>query len=227
MTSLHQRSIVLAICLIISVLAGHSFIAAQTHDNRIRKVLFIGDSMTGWLSERLNAYGVENGFEVATVVWDGSTIRKWGNSPKLKSLIESHDPDAVFISLGLNELLEPNPQRQLGSAVDNIITAVGSRPMVWIGPLSWPGKGKGDRLTSWLAAKLGASKYFDSSSLIIQRQGKTNPHPTRQGASLWTDNIVNWLRTNPSLRFPSLDKPTGQQMLRGKSFTYRRMKDPL
>lgn len=76
-------------------------------DGQIKKVLFIGDSMTGWLAERLNAYGAENGFEVSAVIWDGSTIRKWGNAP-LEAIIEREKPDAVFMSLGLNELLERN-----------------------------------------------------------------------------------------------------------------------
>lgn len=31
-------------------------------DAYIKKVLFIGDSMTGWMAERLNAYGRANGF---------------------------------------------------------------------------------------------------------------------------------------------------------------------
>ena len=62
----------------------------------INKVLFIGDSMTGWMAERLNAYGDINGFEVATVIWDGSTIQKWAKSSKLPDIIEETAPDAIF-----------------------------------------------------------------------------------------------------------------------------------
>ena len=43
----------------------------EKHDagkDGVRNVLFIGDSMTGWLSERLNAYGRLNGFDVSTIV---------------------------------------------------------------------------------------------------------------------------------------------------------------
>lgn len=94
---------------------------AQTDARPVaKKILFIGDSMTGWLAERLGAYGKENGFEVATVIWDGSTIKKWGTSPKLTSLIATHQPDALFVSLGMNDLFETNPAAKYKSAMEAI-----------------------------------------------------------------------------------------------------------
>ncbi len=56
---------------------------ADSTDSIVKNVLIIGDSMTGWMAERLNAYGQINGFDVATIVWDGSTISKWADSPNL------------------------------------------------------------------------------------------------------------------------------------------------
>ncbi|MCM1413074.1 MAG: hypothetical protein NC178_01880 [Bacteroides sp.] len=193
----------------------------------VGKVLYIGDSMTGWLAERLNAYGALNDFTVSTIVWDGSTIRKWGNSAKLKSIIDKEDPDVVFISLGLNELLERNPEKLLSTAMNNIIQAVGSRDLVWVGPPSWPGKGKGETLVSWLKQRVGASRYFDSSDLEIVRQSKTNPHPTREGIVGWTDKIVDWLEDNPSLGFSNLKRPDKSTMTRGKSYRHVPMKSSL
>lgn len=193
-------------------------------DGQIKKVLFIGDSMTGWLAERLNAYGAENGFEVSAVIWDGSTIRKWGNAP-LEAIIEREKPDAVFMSLGLNELLERNPERRYAAALDNILKAVGNRKFVWVGPPSWPGKGKGETLNNWLADKLGDTRYFNSSALTLQRQSATNPHPTRAATQKWADTFVEWLGNNDSISFGTLARPTQHQMLRGKSYTHVRMKD--
>ncbi|MCM1347992.1 MAG: hypothetical protein NC338_01155 [Firmicutes bacterium] len=211
------------------VLAGVSTAkaAVPASSGNIKKVLYIGDSMTGWLSERLNAYGAANGFEVSTVMWDGSTIRKWGNSTKLKSIIDKQNPDVVFVSLGLNELLEHNPERRLGTALNNILKAVGNRKLVWVGPPSWPGKGKGEKLNNWLSNKLGPNRYFNSSNLTLQRQSKTNPHPTRNAVITWTDNLVSWLRKNPDLKFQSLNAPAKSAMKRGKHFTYLRMRDKL
>ncbi|MDE5551871.1 MAG: SGNH/GDSL hydrolase family protein, partial [Muribaculaceae bacterium] len=170
----------------------------------IRKVLFLGDSMTGWLSERLNAYGEKNGFEVATVVWDGSTIKKWGSTSRLSEIIASHKPDAVFISLGLNELFASNPQNTLGAYTDNILSAVGNIPLLWIGPPSWPGHAKGEKMDSWLASKMGEGRYFSSFNMSLPRQSNTNPHPTKEGCAEWIDEVVEWIPSNTQLHFESL-----------------------
>lgn len=193
----------------------------------VSKVLFIGDSMTGWMAERLNAYGTANDFEVATVVWDGSTITKWGsNAKRLQELVEEINPDAVFISLGLNELFERNPSR-LSSSVDAVEKAVGQRDLLWIGPPSWPGHKDGAALVGFLKSHLGKERYFDSFNLDIPRQSNTNPHPTRQGIVEWMDAVAGWIPDNTGLRFRSLDRPAGPEMSRGKTFIYRRMKDSL
>lgn len=192
----------------------------------VKKVLFIGDSMTGWLAERFNAYGARNGFEVATVVWDGSTIGKWGSSPRVAQIVKSQKPDAVLVCLGMNELLERNPEKRLGAPLQKLLDSAGDVPVIWIGPPSWPGKPGGDALNDFLAEKLGDS-YFRSSDLDIQRQGKSNPHPTRAGAVKWMDAVAAWLQAGGQLRFPGLNRPEGAAMSRGKIFIYKKMKETL
>jgi hypothetical protein len=183
--------------------------------------------MTGWLSERLNAYGKENGFEVATVVWDGSTIKKWGSSPRLTSMITRQDPDAIFISLGMNELFEANPESQLRSRLEAIVGAAGDIPVIWIGPPSWPGHNKGETLNKWLADNLGEGHFYRSFDLTLPRQSKTNPHPTREGMIKWMDSAVEWIQKDGAVRLPGIKKPAGEQMSRGKTFIYKRMKESL
>ncbi|MDE5773494.1 MAG: hypothetical protein K2H86_03440 [Muribaculaceae bacterium] len=193
----------------------------------IRKVLFIGDSMTGWMAERLNAYGAANGFEVATIVWDGSTIRKWGGNQRLKQIIAGHNPDAVFISLGLNELYMTNPQATLNTQINNILSAVGNRGLLWIGPPSWPGKQIGRKMDAWLADRVGEGRYFSSLNLKIPRQSRTNPHPTRAGIITWMDEVIEWIPHNTDLKFRSLNKPADRSMSRGKTYIYKRMRETL
>lgn len=193
----------------------------------VKKVLFIGDSMTGWLAERLGAYGKENGFEVATVVWDGSTIKKWGSSPKLPSLIAKEKPDALFVSLGMNELFEANPAAKLQNSLDAIKGAAGDVPVIWVGPPSWPGHAKGEALNKWLANDLGEAHFFRSFDLDLKRQSARNPHPTREGMIKWMDEAVKWVQTKSAVKFPSANVPTGEKMSRGKTFIYKRMKETL
>lgn len=201
--------------------------SVPANDKTISKVLFIGDSMTGWMAERLNAYGQKDGFSVATIIWDGSTIKKWANSAKLASIIKEQNPDVVFISLGLNELFERNPEASLGTSLAKIKSALGNTPYLWIGPPSWPGKSKGEKLNEWLEKNLGASHYFNSSNLDLQRQSKTNPHPSKVGICKWIDAVVDWIPDHTNLHFPSLAPPATNAMSRGKIFIYKRMKESL
>ena len=208
-------------------------IAAVTPDSLatdsayIKKVLFIGDSMTGWMAERLNAYGEKNDFEVATIVWDGSTIKKWAASPKLKDIISEQNPDAIFVSLGMNELFEANPERNLNAAIENLKEDFADIPLLWIGPPSWPGHSEGKTLNDWLEKELGAGNYFRSSDLDIPRQSKSNPHPDRNGIEVWIDDVVEWIPQNTDLKFKSLDPPLKGAMSRGSTFIYKRMKETL
>lgn len=192
-----------------------------------KKVLVIGDSMTGWLAERLGAYGKQNGFEVATVVWDGSTIKKWGTSPRLHSIVNEQKPDAIFVSLGMNELFEPNPAARLQSSLDAIKGVAGDTPIIWVGPPSWPGHAKGETMNKWLAEQLGKGHFFRSFDLQLPRQSKSNPHPTRDGMIKWMDEVVKWVETEGAVALPGYAKPTGEQMSRGKTFIYKRMKEAL
>lgn len=198
---------------------------AEPQKKEVRKALFIGDSMTGWLSERLAAYGAENGFDVSTVVWDGSTIKKWGDAKQLASTVKAQKPDVVFVSLGMNELFEPNPQARLKTSLTKIKDAIGDTPIIWVGPPSWPGHNKGATLDSWLKSELGKDSYFSSLDLNLPRQSAKNPHPTKAGMIKWMDEVIDWIPENASVKFPSLKAPAGAQMVRGKNFIYKRMKE--
>ena len=203
--------------------------AAEQKDERpvVKKVLFIGDSMTGWLSERLGAYAKENGFEVATVGWDGSTIRKWGSAAGLKRIIRQQDPDAIFVSLGMNELFEKKPEVALKSGLDKIKSAAGDTPLIWVGPPSWPGHKEGKVICDWLSEQLGEGHFFNSLQLSIPRQSRSNPHPTREGMIKWMDEVVEWVQKDGAVAFPGVKKPSGSPMTRGKVFIYKRMKEKL
>ncbi len=199
----------------------------------VRKVLVIGDSMSGWIGERFGAYGHANHFEVATVCWDGSTLRKWGKAAsinRLKSIIAQQKPDAIIVSLGLNELLEPNPEKSLSGAMQRLKRAFGDIPVIWIGPPYWPGKtkqGAANKLDTWLKNQMGPGHYYCSLGETIERQSKTNPHPTRKATIKWIDNVIDWMQRSGAVKLPSANRPTGQQMRRGKTFIYRTIRQSL
>ena len=192
----------------------------------VKKVLVIGDSMTGWMAERLNAYGDENDFEVATIIWDGSTISKWADTPDLTEIIAEQAPDAVIVSLGMNEMFESNPDR-FKDDLDKIVSAIGETPFLWIGPPSWPGHSEGEIFNDWLAENLGEGKFFSSLDLDLPRQSKSNPHPSRQGIEKWMDEVVAWMPEHSVIALPVVNIPEEGKMSRGSTFIYKRMNDKL
>lgn len=219
-----RLAVVLIAMAITGCLKASSVETVPERHGDVKKVLFVGDSMTGWLSERLNAYGKENGFEVSTVVWDGSTINKWGNSAGLVRTVREEDPDALFISLGMNDLFEKRPEARFGEALEKIRAVAGKRPIVWIGPLAWQGHDKGKEMDEWLAESLGERSYFSSFNLSVPRQSARNPHPTKAGMMEWMDAVMEWIPESAA-QLPGVKKPQGVQMLRGKNFIYKRMNE--
>lgn len=193
----------------------------------IKKVLIFGDSMTGWLGERLQAYGEENDFDVATICWDGATIQKWGSEERTTRMLDQYQPDAVLICLGLNGLLVKNPEAQMGQYLDVMLEELGETPYLWIGPPSWPGKGKGEIINEWLEERLPDGRFFYSADLDIPRQSKTNPHPTRAGINYWMDEIVEYIDSTKVLNFKSLNPPVENTYKRGKDFIYKKMRENL
>lgn len=224
-----SHKLLLTIVALFTVLFSGTALKAQEIEDPfepVKKVLFIGDSMTGWMAERLNAYGDENNFEVATIVWDGSTLQKWSNTPDLAEIIQDQEPDAIFVSLGMNEMFESHPNR-LKDDLDKITSAFGQTPFLWIGPPSWPGHSQGEIFNTWMEENLGAGNYFSSLNLDLPRQSKTNPHPTRPGIEKWIDEVVTWIPENSHINLPIVTTPEKGKMTRGKTFIYKRMNEKL
>lgn len=195
----------------------------------VRNVLFIGDSMTGWMGERLQAYGADNGFEVATITWDGATIAKLAGSGRLPQFMAKYKPDMVVLNIGMNDMWMKNPEQRVGADLDKILGAVSGTPFLWIGPIEWPGREYGTVFNKWLKERVEATPgghYFDASGVKVPRQSAKNPHPTRPGIQTLVDAVVEWLPAT-DLPLQRVQKPTGKPFQRGKVYIYRRNKEAL
>ena len=132
-------------------------------------------------------------------------------------MVEEDDPDAVFISLGMNELFEAQPDRKLKSAVEGILSAVGTRPILWVYPLHGSDMTRVRCLTTGL--RMNSERvFFRSYDLSLPRQSAKNPHPTRAGMVQWMDSVVNWMPEHAEVVLPGINKPEGDKMSRGKDF---------
>ena len=93
-------------------------------------------------------------------------------------------PDVVIISLGSNELFDPNPQRR-AKAIRQIVSETRDRPCLWIGPPAWK-KDKG--FLKVLKDNTGRCRYFDSSKLTLERMADGR-HPSWSGSHKWASKV--------------------------------------
>lgn len=190
-----------------------------------KKILVFGDSMTGWLAERINAYAVHNGYTVETIVWDGATISKYANSDGLAKFIRDHDPDGVVVCLGMNEMLGKNFNNRLKPSLDKLLKVIGDRDLLWVGPPAWPGRGDGREFNDFMLGQLGSERYVTTNRLSLPRQSAGNPHPSRAGMNMMADEVMNFSKTHSALPVSVNVIPGPSETSKSKVYIYKRMKE--
>ncbi|MBR5466071.1 MAG: SGNH/GDSL hydrolase family protein [Bacteroidaceae bacterium] len=176
-------------------------------DTTGKRILFFGDSMIEGLSMRFADYARENGHELYTVCWYGSTTTGWANNlDTLHSFLRWSEADYVVVSLGGNEL----KVKDLENRAENIRIiqrALGSRPTIWVAPPSWV---KNPTITGVIRGTVGEKRYFDSTKLTYTR-GSDKMHPTFGSASRWMDSIAVWMSSPQTAHPIKMDFPKATQ----------------
>ena len=166
-------------------------------DTAGKRILFFGDSMIEGLSMRFADYARENGHQLFTVCWYGSTTTGWAhNLDTLQSFLRWSEADYVVVSLGGNEL----KVKDLENRAENITLiqrALDTRPTIWVAPPSWV---KDPTITGVIRGVVGDKRYFDSTRLTYTR-GSDKMHPTFGSASRWMDSIAVWM-SSPQTAHP-------------------------
>ena len=177
-------------------------------DTAGKRILFFGDSMIEGLSMRFADYARENGHQLYTVCWYGSTTTGWANNlDTLQSFLRWSEADYVVVSLGGNEL----KVKDLDNRAENIRIiqrALGTRPTIWVAPPSWV---KNPTITGVIRGVVGDKRYFDSTRLTYTR-GSDKMHPTFGSASRWMDSIAVWMSSPQTahpieMNFPQATQP--------------------
>lgn len=172
-------------------------------DTAGKRILFFGDSMIEGLSMRFADYARENGHQLYTVCWYGSTTTGWAhNLDTLQSFLRWSEADYVVVSLGGNEL----KVKDLDNRAENIRIiqrALGSRPTIWVAPPSWV---KNPTITGVIRGEVGDKRYFDSTRLTYTR-GSDKMHPTFGSASRWMDSIAVWMSSPQTAHPIKMDFP--------------------
>ncbi len=188
-------------------------------DTTAKRILFFGDSMVEGLSMRFSDYAVENGHQLFSVCWYGSSIGAWASAPdSISSMLAWARPDYVVVSLGGNELRATDLDRRMEN-IRKIQSRLGTLPTVWIAPPSWVRK---PTITGAILSVVGPKRYFDSTRLTYTR-GSDNMHPTFNSSARWMDSIAVWM-SSPQTLHPIVMNPPRQKYPRrwSKRFIFPR-----
>lgn len=160
-------------------------------DTTKKNILFIGDSMLERLSPRIAAYAEENGHQMNTVIWYGSSTEVWATSGRAKECIRKYRPDYIIISLGGNELFVNDIIARRTKYVKQIVAEFADIPYVWIGPPNWKKDTGINKMIQSVVPK--GNFYLSYTPDQHYERAKDGAHPTPASAAKWADRICKWI----------------------------------
>lgn len=160
-------------------------------DTTKKNILFIGDSMLERLSPRIAAYAEENGHQMNTVIWYGSSTEVWATSGRAKECIRKYRPDYIIISLGGNELFVTDIIARRTKYVKQIVADFAGIPYVWIGPPNWKKDTGINKMIQSVVPK--GNFYLSYTPDQHYDRAKDGAHPTPASAAKWADRICKWI----------------------------------
>lgn len=160
-------------------------------DTTKKNILFIGDSMLERLSPRIAAYAEENGHQMNTVIWYGSSTEVWATSGRVKECIQKYCPDYIIISLGGNELFVNDIIARRTKYVKQIVAEFADIPYVLIGPPNWKKDTGINKMIQSVVPK--GNFYLSYTPDQHYERAKDGAHPTPASAAKWADRICKWI----------------------------------
>ena len=160
-------------------------------DTTKKNILFIGDSMLERLSPRIAAYAEENGHQMNTVIWYGSSTEVWATSGRAKECIQKYRPDYIIISLGGNELFVNDIIARRTKYVKQIVAEFADIPYVWIGPPNWKKDTGINKMIQSVVPK--GNFYLSYTPDQHYERAKDGAHPTPASAAKGADRICKWI----------------------------------
>jgi len=155
------------------------------------RILHIGDSFAGALGIELGRLLKSRGLESRLSFKQSTYIPTWAYSQELPQLLARFKPDLVLISLGANELENPEPEKR-APLIHRLVERLGGRPCVWVAPVLW--EGAKSSLLDVIQENAAPCRYLDSNQLIkhMPRAGD-QIHPSMAARPDWAEVILRWL----------------------------------
>lgn len=164
-------------------------------DTTAQRILLFGDSMVEGLSKRMRNYAAENGHELLNVIWYSSSTKIWAQHDTLNYYIRQFEPTYIMLCLGGNELSVRDLNKR-DDYIQTIISEIGDRPFVWIGPPNWK---EDTGINDLIKKNAGTGRYFPSKRLTFKRK-EDGAHPTQASSAQWMDSVAVWMADSAAYR---------------------------
>lgn len=165
-------------------------------------VLHIGDSFAGALGIELNKVLDKAGVRSLLRFETSTYIPTWAHDRKLPEYLSQYKPDLVLVSLGANELQNPEPEKRI-PLIRRIVDKIGNRSCVWVAPVLW--EGANPRLLEIIQANVAPCVYLDGNAFITHMpRARDKIHPSMEARPDWAGVIARWLAYH---RKPTAESP--------------------
>jgi lysophospholipase L1-like esterase len=154
-------------------------------------VLHIGDSFAGALGIELNRIFEQAGLHSVLQFETSTYIPTWAFDKKLGQYLEQYKPDLVLISLGANELQNPEPEKRI-PLIRKLVERLGNRSCAWVAPVLW--EGADGKLLDVIKANVEPCVYLDGNALVAHMpRARDKIHPSMGARPDWARAIARWL----------------------------------
>jgi lysophospholipase L1-like esterase len=165
-------------------------------------VLHIGDSFAGALGIELNKVLDKAGVRSLLRFETSTYIPTWAHDKKLPEYLSQYKPDLVLVSLGANELQNPEPEKRI-PLIRRIVDKIGNRTCVWVAPVLW--QGANPRLLEIIRANVAPCIYLDGNAFITHMpRARDKIHPSMEARPDWAGVVARWLAYH---RKPGAESP--------------------
>ncbi len=154
-------------------------------------VLHIGDSFAGALGIELSRVLEQAGLHSVLRFETSTYIPTWAFDKKLGQYLAQYNPDLVLISLGANELQNPEPEKRI-PLIRRLIERLGNRSCAWVAPVLW--EGADSRLLEVIRANVAPCVYLDANAFIVHMpRARDKIHPSMDARPDWARVVARWL----------------------------------
>lgn len=118
-------------------------------------------------------------------VWESGSLRDFARSDRIPTLIKTHHPDLILLTLGANDVYEKDPEI-LAPFIEKIAKMTNGIDCWWIGPPFW--KKEYERMVDTFRKHVAPCQFFDSSGIEMDRKSD-GIHPNEKGGETWADAV--------------------------------------